>query len=45
MKYAARRDPDDDELFHRVLEQHQRLGDEHPRLADWIARVDALPRV
>jgi glutathione S-transferase len=44
VKYAARRDPDDDELFHRVLEEHQRLGDDHPRLADWIARVDALPR-
>jgi glutathione S-transferase len=44
VKYAAGRDPDDDELFHRVLEEHQRLGDDHPRLADWIARVDALPR-
>jgi glutathione S-transferase len=44
VKYAARRDPDDDELFHRVLEEHQRLGDDHPRLANWIARVDALPR-
>ena len=45
VRYAARRDPDDRELFHRVLEEHQRLGDDHPRLADWIARVDALPRV
>jgi glutathione S-transferase len=44
VKYAARRDVDDDELFHRVLEEHQRLGDDHPRLGDWIARVDAMPR-
>lgn len=45
LKYAAVRDPDDDELFHRVLDRHQQLGDEHPRLAAWIARVNALPRV
>jgi len=44
VKYAARRDPEDDELFHRVLEEHQPLGDDHPRLARWIARVDALAR-
>jgi hypothetical protein len=44
VKYALRRDPQDDELFHRVLERHQPLGDDHPRLADWIARVDALHR-
>jgi glutathione S-transferase len=44
LKYALRRDPDDDELFHRVLEEYQPLGDDHPRLADWIARVDARPR-
>jgi glutathione S-transferase len=44
LKYAAMRDPDDDELFHRVLDDYQRLGDDHPRLRDWIARVDAHPR-
>jgi len=44
LKYAAFRDPADDELFHRVLEDYQRLGDSHPRLAEWIARVDANPR-
>jgi glutathione S-transferase len=44
VKYAARRDPDDRELFHLVLEEHQRLGDDHSRLADWIERIDALPR-
>ncbi len=45
LKYALRRDPADDELFHRVLEDHQRLGEDHPRLAAWIERVDARPRV
>jgi glutathione S-transferase len=44
LKYAAGRDPRDDELFHRVLEAHQGLGDDHPRLAEWIERVDARPR-
>jgi maleylpyruvate isomerase len=44
LKYAAGRDPADDELFHRVLEDHQPLGDAHPRLAEWIERVDAHPR-
>jgi glutathione S-transferase len=44
VKFALLRDPADDELFHRVLEDHQPLGDDHPRLADWIARVDARPR-
>ena len=44
VRFAAIRDPDDDELFHRVCEEHQRLGDAHPRLRDWITRMDALPR-
>ncbi len=44
LKYAARRDPADDELFHGVLEDYQPLGDSHPRLAEWIERVDAHPR-
>ena len=44
LKYARGRDPDDDELFHRILELHQPLGDDHPRLAAWIERIDALPR-
>jgi glutathione S-transferase len=45
LKFALIRDPDDDELFHRILEEHQPLGDGHPRLADWIRRVDERPRV
>jgi glutathione S-transferase len=45
LKFATRRDPADDEAFHVILERHQPLGDRHPRLADWIERVDARPRV
>jgi glutathione S-transferase len=44
LKYAAGRDPDDDETFHRILEGYQQLGDDHPRLADWIERIGARPR-
>ena len=44
LKYAAAIDPADDETFHRVLHDHQPLGDAHGRLAAWIERVDALPR-
>ena len=44
LKYAELREPDDTELFHRILEEHQPLGDDHPRLRAWIARVDAHPR-
>jgi glutathione S-transferase len=44
LKYAAMRDPADDELFHRVLEDYQRLGDDHPNLTAWIERVDGHPR-
>ncbi|WP_205697372.1 glutathione S-transferase family protein [Conexibacter sp. SYSU D00693] len=34
--------PEDDDLFHGVLCEH--LPGELPRLAAWVARVDALPR-
>jgi glutathione S-transferase len=44
LKYAAGRDLADDELFHRILADHQPLGDEHPRLGAWIERVGARPR-
>jgi glutathione S-transferase len=44
LKYALLRDPADDEPFHRVLDDHQQLGGEHPRLAAWIERVDVRPR-
>jgi glutathione S-transferase len=45
LKFALVRDPEDDELFHRILEEHQPLGGGHPRLADWIRRVDERPRI
>ncbi len=45
LKYGASRDPGDDELFHRLLEDHLLLGGEYPRLRAWIARIAALPRV
>ena len=45
LKYARKRDPADDELFHRILEEQLQLGGEYPRLAAWIERMDALPRV
>lgn len=44
VKYSAGRDPGDDERFHRILEEHQPLGDGFPALRAWIARVDAHPR-
>ncbi|HET8975130.1 MAG TPA: glutathione S-transferase family protein [Solirubrobacterales bacterium] len=44
LKYASLRDPDDDELFHRILDVHQQPGDDHPRLAAWVDRINRLPR-
>lgn len=37
-------EPGDDETFHHVLAEHLALDGAFPRLAGWIARVDALPR-
>ena len=45
VKYAAiPPEPDDVELFHQILAEHQPLGDDHPRLRGWIERVDARAR-
>jgi glutathione S-transferase len=44
VKYALLHDPDDDYLFHRILVDHQRLGDGHPRVEAWIRRCDRHPR-
>jgi glutathione S-transferase len=44
LKYAKLRDPEDDELFHRILDEHLQSGDAHPRISAWIDRVDARPR-
>jgi glutathione S-transferase len=45
LKYALWREIDDDELFHRVLDGYQQLGEDHPLLTAWIRRVDRRPRV
>jgi glutathione S-transferase len=46
LKFALLRDPTDDEPFHLILEEHQRLApDRHDRLAAWIRRVNERPRV
>jgi glutathione S-transferase len=44
LKYGKLRDPDDDELFHRILEDNLRLDGDHPRLSAWIDRVNEHPR-
>ena len=44
LKYAARRDPADDELFHLILDEHQPLGEASPNLRGWIGRMATRPR-
>jgi glutathione S-transferase len=44
LKYAKLRDTEDDELFHRILEDNLRLDGGHPRLSAWIDRVNERPR-
>jgi glutathione S-transferase len=45
LKYAlVETPPEDDEPFHRVLEEVLKPADAYPRLLDWVRRVDALPR-
>ena len=44
LKYAVLHDPADQELFHRILVEHQRLEGRYPRLEAWIRRVDERPR-
>ena len=41
---ARLRAENDHELFHKILVDYQRLGNDHSRLTDWIRRVDRLPR-
>jgi len=43
LKYGLIYDPDDDELFHRVLIDHLAV-DGRPRTTAWIRRVDERPR-
>jgi glutathione S-transferase len=44
VKYATIQDPDDPHLFHKILVEHQKPGMNHPRVVDWIARMDRRPR-
>jgi glutathione S-transferase len=43
LKYALKIEPEDDELFHRILHERQPI-DAFPRLRAWIERVDERPR-
>jgi glutathione S-transferase len=43
LKYAAGRDPADDELFHVILDERQSV-EGRPRLAAWIERMASHPR-
>jgi maleylpyruvate isomerase len=45
LKYGAGRDPEDDELFHRLLADHLKLDGKYPRLREWIERIGRLPQV
>jgi maleylpyruvate isomerase len=45
LKYAVvETAPDDVDPFHRILEECLKPADDYPRLREWVARVDALPR-
>jgi glutathione S-transferase len=44
LKYAVLWEDGDEERFHEVLRETQRLEGRYPRLEAWIHRIDALPR-
>jgi glutathione S-transferase len=44
LKYAVDRNQEDDEPFHEILREFQRLDGRYPRLEAWIERVDRHPR-
>lgn len=44
LKYAVLWIDGDEERFHEILRETQRLDGRYPRLEAWIHRVDALPR-
>ena len=44
LKYAVLWDDGDEERFHEVLRDAQRLDGRYPRLDAWIHRIEALPR-
>ncbi len=39
LKYAVSRDPEDDEAFHVILDEHQ-SADGRPQLAAWVTRMN-----
>ena len=45
VKYATIQDRNDPHLFHKILVDYQKPGKDHPRVVDWIARMDRRPRV
>jgi glutathione S-transferase len=45
VKYSLLHDPDDDEVFHRILVENLPLGVGHARVAAWVRRMDERPRV
>lgn len=45
LKYGTLNDPADRHPFHDILTRYLPIGDAHPRLRDWIARMDRRPRV
>jgi glutathione S-transferase len=44
LRYAVAIEPDDDELFHRVLHERMPLEPRHSRLRTWIERVAERPQ-
>lgn len=44
LKFATIHPADLSYLFHKVLVDYQKPGADHPRLVQWIARVDQRPR-
>jgi len=44
LRYALVPPSADPYLFHRILTDWQPLGANHPRMSDWIRRVDQRPR-
>jgi glutathione S-transferase len=44
LKYALIYDDADTEEFHLILREYLALGDDHPRVEEWIRRVDVHPR-
>jgi glutathione S-transferase len=44
LRFARYSLPDDPYLFHQILIDRLRPLDRHPRVAEWIERVDARPR-